>query len=184
MLFRSKATQAEAEALAELDKAKADLEIAKDKQVRAESITFEDAKEEAIVDEEFAYLNEFIQAIRDAETAKTQADEAYDVAEADLAEKSETFKNVNARYLAVKAQYDKLLAEKEAEEAIKDAQNQGTQKPAGQESVNQKPAQTAEQKKVASGKVRTGDPAPLASLMVTMSGSIAAIGAALKRRKK
>ena len=58
------------------------------------------------------------------------------------------------------------------------------QKLAGQGTENQKPAQTAEQKKVASGKVRTGDPTPLASLMVTVSGSIAAIGVALKRRKK
>lgn len=124
------------EAKAVLDQAEANLEealrakeITADKLLRATGLTVEEALQKDIEDEDFLYLNEYIDEIRNREADLASAGERLEAAKAELAARETDNRNAQLAYAAAVA--DLALAQEqeaqdEAEEEVEPAEEENS----------------------------------------------------------
>ena len=178
---------------------------AEDRMERAKHLSYEDALVNEITDSDFAYLNDEIKNVKDADARISLLQAAYEDAVKKVAETKQTYedaKTANAKASAelavAQTTYDKYLAEKRAQDAIDKAKADEESKKANEmirRVLKQKSSvdnyndiiPTSVVKNSANDRadsVKTGDSANVAGLAAAMGMAGIAVAASLEEKKR
>ena len=156
-----------------LTQAIADYESAKDLNERASKLSFDDALENPVTDADFAYLNDYIAKIREADQAvldakenKAAKEKALETAEADYESAKQAHLLALADLAVAQSDYDRMVKEQEAAENDK--------------RIEQLSSNAIKESK----SVKTGDTANAAGLAALVAASGAAVIVATAKKKK
>ena len=158
----------ELQAEADLEAAIQAYEDAKDLKGRADLLSYEDALETPITDEDFTYLNDYINAIADADAAVVAAQKTAEEKKATLKEAQKVYDDAKAAHLvtlanlaAAQADYDKFAQEEADRQAAENAK-----------------ATAVTLDATATKAARTGDNAPIIGYVAAGTLALAAVAVA------
>ena len=176
-----------------LAQAQAERAKAADRLARAEGLSAEEALHNAIEDEDFAYLNEYIDAVRDAQDQMDEANRIYSLALADLAIAQDQAGILQPAVQVIPKDHTALTeAKHESKPAVTAAETSRQERtaaaPARQIGTSAEPAKQVSTsatpvKTVGKGSVPTTGDGSCASLLAELLASVGVMGAMLKRRK-